>query len=427
MRAQRGPGDPIQIVEFTNSFYLGGAEGQVVALLRALPRRYHIHVGVLHESGPLLKDVRQLGHALRAFPPQGSLAHPYTAMQIVQVARWLALEKVELVHVHDFYSTLLAVPAAKLARCKVVVGRLDLAHWQGRLQRAVLAQMTRLADHVVANAEAIRRMLIDEEGVDACRVSVIHNGIDLAHFDRRVSAGISDPLPRTEGDPIALLVANMNHPVKRQEDFLVALAHARAQGQPIRGFLVGDGPRRPELERLAAELGLDSAVHFLGHRTDVPAICARATAGVLCSTAEGLSNSIIEGMAARLPMVVTKVGGNPELIRHGERGLLVPPQEPLDLSAALSWMLAHRQAAREMGAAARRHVEKELTLERLVQSHDQLYRRVVLGSPLDGRATPRWSAPTASSIERNPSRETSRANSEAILSTIEGPSKIRPV
>jgi len=382
-----GTGDPIRVVQFTNSFYLGGTEGQAVELLRGLPRRYRIGLAVLNEAGPLLETVRGLGHVPRAFPPRGSLVHPNSALQVARCASWLRREQVELVHAHDFFSTLIAVPAAKLARCKVVVGRLDLAHWQGRAQRAVLTLMTRLADHVIANAQAIRSMLIDQENVQPGRISVIHNGIDLARFDQRLKSGISAPLPHTGEDAVALLVANMNHPVKRQEDFLVALAHARAQGEPLQGFLVGDGPRRSELEQLARELRLEGAAHFLGHRTDVPALCAAATLGVLCSTAEGLSNAIIEGMAARLPMVVTKAGGNPELISHGERGLLVPPEQPFDLSSAMSWILANRAAAREMGTAARRFVESKLTVARLVQDHDQLYERLARGSRSNCRRT----------------------------------------
>ncbi|HME92559.1 MAG TPA: glycosyltransferase, partial [Myxococcaceae bacterium] len=134
---------PIRLVEFTNSFYLGGAEGQAVELLRGLLPRYRIAVAVLNEAGPLLETVQHLGYVPRAFPARGSLVHPNTAFQIARCASWLRREQVELVHAHDFFSTLLAVPAAKLAGCKVVVGRLDLAHWQNRMQRAGLALMTR--------------------------------------------------------------------------------------------------------------------------------------------------------------------------------------------------------------------------------------------------------------------------------------------
>jgi glycosyltransferase involved in cell wall biosynthesis len=371
------PGDPIRLLEFTHSLYLGGTEGQVVELLRGLGSRYQLQLAVLLNSGPLVDQVHALGLTPLSFPPRGSLAHPQTALDIGRLALWLRRQRIELVHVHDFFSTILAVPAAKLAGCKVVVGRLDLGHWHGPLRRRALAQLTAMADHVIANAEAIRCLLVRREGISPDKISVIRNGIDLPRFDEQARRGPSAPLPNTAGEPVALLTANMNHPVKRQEDFLVALAHARAQGLAVHGFLVGDGPRRPELERLTRELNLEKAAHFLGHRTDVPALWSMASVGVLCSTAEGLSNAVIEGMAARVPMAVTSAGGNPELVAHRQRGLVVPPLQPFELSAAIGWLIENQRTAHRMGQAGRQFVEEELTLHQLVENHDQLYRRVV--------------------------------------------------
>ncbi len=372
----------IRVAELVNSLYLGGTEGQVVELLRCLRDRFDFRVAVLQLAGPLVDDVRGLGLVPQHFPPPRSLLHPLSAGLILRIAQWLRQERVELVHVHDFFTTMLAVPAARLAGCKVVVGRLDLGHWHGPLRGAVLARLTGMADHVIANAEAIRQQLIAREGIASDRVSVIRNGIDLRRFDQRLREQPALPIPETGDVPIALLIANMNHPVKRQEDFLVALAHARARGSPLQGFLVGDGPRRPGLEALAAKLRLGAAAHFLGHRTDVPAIAARCVVGVLCSTAEGLSNAIIEGMAARLPMVVTDAGGNSELVADGERGLVVAPESPFALSAALTQIVEQPTLARRMGRAGRSFVEKELSLARLAQAHEQLYQRLTL-SPAD--------------------------------------------
>jgi L-malate glycosyltransferase len=118
-------------------------------------------------------------------------------------------------------------------------------------------------------------------------------------------------------------------------------------------------------------------VHFLGSRGDVPALYARAAFGVLCSSAEGLSNAVMEGMAAGRAMVVTRVGGNPELVVHGEHGLVVEPAQPLQLAAAFRSLLADPAGSRRMGAAARRHVERELTLQRMVRRHEALYQGVM--------------------------------------------------
>lgn len=372
--------NPIRLVEFTRAFFLGGTEGQLVELLRALPAHYRVQVGALAARGPLLERVQRLGYLPTTFPLASSLARPQTALQVARLARWLMRERTELVHVHDFYSTLVVVPAARLARCKVVVGRLDLAHYHSPAQRAALVAFTHLADHVVANAEIIRNMLVAEEHLPAARVSVVRNGLDLAAFDRQYQQGLLAPVPELSGEPVVVHVANMNHPVKRQEDLLAALAMVQRQGLRLHAFLVGDGPRREELQKLARALGVGSVAHFLGHRADVPALYARATLGVLCSSAEGLSNALIEAMAAGLPLVVTRAGGNPELVAHGERGLVVPPCAPACLAEALRTLLLNPQAAQRMGQAARAFVARELSLERMVAAHDALYRRLARGS-----------------------------------------------
>ncbi|MFE8597511.1 glycosyltransferase [Archangium violaceum] len=371
--------EPLRLVQFTKSFHIGGTEVQVLELLRGLPPSYRVQLAVLQDQGPLMESVLKLGFSPEVFPLHGSLARPNSALQVLRLARWFHTQRVELVHAHDFYSTMLVVPAAKMAGTKVIVGRLDLAHWHGAARRALLRSLTLMADHVVGNAEAIRRMLVEEEGLPPERVSVIPNGLDLTRFHARMREGLKAPLPDTRGAPVVVHVANMNHPVKRQEDLLRALAMVRLKGQTLHAFLVGDGPRRAELEQLAGSLGLTDTVHFLGHRADVPAVYARADFGVLCSTAEGMSNAVMEGMAAGLPMVVTRVGGNPELVADGVRGLVVPPLRPQAMTEAFCTLLADRELGRRMGAEARAFVERELSLERLVRRHDVLYRRVARG------------------------------------------------
>ncbi len=369
-------GRPLRLVQFTKAFHIGGTEGQVVELIRALPDDYQVSVAVLDAVGPLLGQVEALGHRAEAFPLDGSFLSASTPKQIVRLARWLKGRGADVVHAHDFYSTLLAVPAAKLAGARVVVSRLDLLHWHGRARAALLGQVTRWADHVIANAEAVKRLCLSQ-GVAARRISVVRNGIDLGRFDAQ--AGVSQrPAPSVAGAPLVVHVANMSHPVKRQEDLLRAMRIAEHHGVSFHAYFVGDGARRPQLERLARELGVADRAHFLGFRTDAPALWARATVGVLCSNKEGLSNAIIEGMAARVPMVVTRVGGNPELVAHGERGLVVEPEQPAALAAAISSLLKDPERARRMGRSGRAFVERELTLDRMVRSHDRIYRAVAM-------------------------------------------------
>jgi L-malate glycosyltransferase len=372
--------NPIRLVQFTNCFHVGGGEMQFLELLRRLPSGYDVSVHALDPRGPLLAETRALGYEPHIHPLHGSLMRPATVTETARLSWWLRRERIDLVHAQDFYSTLLGVPAAKFAGVPVVVSRLDLVHWHGTVRHVALAAASHAADVVIANCEAVKRFVVERERIPAGRVCVIRNGLDVERFDAAMRGPLLEPLPDTGTAAVAVLVANMRHEVKRQEDFLTALAKVRRDGADVVAFLVGEGARRGVLETMARDLGLERAAFFLGGRKDVPAILARGTFGVLCSKQEGLSNAVMEGMAASLPMLVTDAGGNAELVLDGERGWVVPPERPDALARAMTLILEDPARAKRMGAAARRFVEEELTLERMIAEHDRLYRQVARGA-----------------------------------------------
>jgi len=369
-----------RVMELVNTFHLGGAEGQVVELLRGLSSDFETSAAAIDAQGAHLQTVRGLGIEPFEMPLKGGLIRVNTPLQIARLAHKLRQGRVQLLHAHDFYSSLLAVPAARLAGAKVVVGRLDLGHWHGKGQRLALAAATRAADFVIANAEAVRRHLVETERLPQERIELIRNGIDLDRFDRARQAPLASPLPALKGRIAVAHVANMIHPVKAQEDLFEAVRALADRCPSLVVLLLGDGPRRPMLEQLVGQAGLGGRIHFLGHRPDVPAVLARCQIGVLCSHAEGLSNAIIEGMAAGLPMVVTDAGGNGELVSDGATGLVVPVRAPLALAEGIEKLASSEELRASLGAAARARVERELTLRRLVERHAALY-RTVLGSP----------------------------------------------
>jgi len=149
----------------------------------------------------------------------------------------------------------------------------------------------------------------------------------------------------------------------------------------VKFLCAGEGPEREILETRIRELGLGGRVFLLGHRLDVPGILGRVRAACLCSSAEGLSNALMEAMAARLPIVATAVGGNPELVRPGENGLLVPYGDPGSLADKLVELLSSEEGAAQMGRRGRARVEAELTLSRMAEGYGAVYRRLLEGAP----------------------------------------------
>lgn len=372
---------PTPVLHFVNILGIGGAEGQFVERVRSTDfRRFRPLVAALKKDGPHLDEFQRLGLEPKEFPLPGSFAHPFTAGTILSLATWMRKERVRLVHAQDFYTNLLAVPAARLAGAKVIVSRLDLAHWHGPRRRQALSWATRLADRVQVNALAIKRQLIAEEKIPPEKIELVHNGLDLSRFDRRQKQPLVKELPVPEGARIVAVVANL-HPIKGQEDVVTALS--RLKDDPafddVHLILVGDGERKGPIAQLARELGLADRVHFLGHRTDIPAILSRAKVLISSSRAEGLSNSVIEGMAARLPVVATSVGGNPELILDGERGVLVPPRAPERIAEALKRLLTDDALCQRLGAEARRYVEANLVIGQMAKNFDRLYETVLAG------------------------------------------------
>lgn len=365
------------ILHLVNILGIGGAEGQFVERLRWLdPRKHRSVVATLRRVGPNLTALSSIGMDPQEFPLGPSLAHVRTAQVVREIARLVERERIALIHAQDFYTALVATPAALLTGAKLVLSRLDLAHWYGPRRRAALRLACRAADRIWVNAWAIERQLVGEEGIDPRRIQVIENGIDLARFDQARRRELVEELPTPAGARLALIVANL-HPVKGQEDAIDALAFLGSRAGDLHLLLVGEGERRAHLLDRVRARRLQGRVHFLGHRMDVPALLERADVLISSSHAEGLSNSIIEGMAAERAIVATAVGGSPELIRDGESGYLVPSHAPAILADRIGSLLADEDRRRRFGQEARATVEARFPIDLMARRFERLYDEVL--------------------------------------------------
>jgi L-malate glycosyltransferase len=368
----------IPVLHLVNRFWIGGAERQFVERLRRHPAGFRAIVGCLEASGPMLEQVRALGYEPHVFSLNGSMVRPNTAVQIARMAALIRAEGVKIVHSTDFNTNLLALPAAKLGGAKAIVSRVDLGHIRAgftRWHREAEKLCSRLADTVVANADAVRDVCIRDEGCTPDKVVVVRNGLDLERFDTLAAQPLQAPLPAGR---LVAVIGNL-WPVKGHRTLVEAVALLPNEFRDVRFVCAGEGPEREYLTQRIGELGLTDRVILLGHRLDVPAVLAHAQIGCLCSSAEGLSNALMEAMAARLPIVATRVGGNPELV--SDNGVLVPYGDPRALASALSDLLSRPEEARAMGVRGRKRVEQELSLDRMADGHGALYRRVLGRAP----------------------------------------------
>ncbi len=374
--------EPVPVLQIVNQFAIGGAEGQFVARVRRHPPGFRPVVACIHRKGPNLAAVEELGLPVEEFGLRGSLAKLNTGHQILRLAAFMARERVRLVHANDFYANLLAVPAARLVGAKVIASRFDLGHWYSRAHHVLEAIASRTADAVYTNAEAVRDMCVAQEGIPPDRVVVVHNGIELEQFDRARREPLLAPIPGlvdgADGKsrrPAVVIAANL-YAVKGHLDLIEAVEIVRRAVPEVLVLCAGEGPMRAVLEQQIGARGLRDNMVLLGHRLDVPAILQRAHLGCLCSHAEGLSNAVIEYMAASLPVVATAVGGNVELVTEaGSRasGHLVPPHRPATLADRLTGLLRDRARCATLGAAGRARVEADLTLTAMIEKTGALY------------------------------------------------------
>jgi glycosyltransferase involved in cell wall biosynthesis len=196
---------------------------------------------------------------------------------------------------------------------------------------------------------------------------VIPNALPDAAF-----AAAAPVLPVISGEVRVVMIARMNDPAKRHDIFLQAAARLAAKHLKLEFILVGDGPLRPGLEAMAAKLGLRERVIFLGERHDIPAVLAASAISVLPSMSESLSNSIMESMAAGVPVVACRAGGNDELICDGENGFLVPTADAEALAERIDTLVQQPELRKSLGVTARQDARR-FSVERVCGEYERLY------------------------------------------------------
>jgi glycosyltransferase involved in cell wall biosynthesis len=238
-------------------------------------------------------------------------------------------------------------------------------------RRARLRRLAPLCHRVVVVGEDLKRFFVECVGLDPRRLVVINNGVEVDKYALGPSEERKDLGLPADGRLVGH-VARLD-PAKDQASLIQAFACARLTHQDIRLVIVGDGPSRARLERLADDLRVRDRVTFLGSRSDVPRLLTHFELFVLSSTQEGLPLALLEAMACGKPVVVTAVGEIPRIVEDGATGVLVPPGEPAALAGALVRLLRRPVEAEALGAAARALVRARYDLSATIRQYEALY------------------------------------------------------
>ncbi|MGC2637989.1 MAG: glycosyltransferase [Acidobacteriaceae bacterium] len=274
--------------------------------------------------------------------------------RVADIVRWMRREKFDVLQTVLTDASLIGPLMGKMAGIPVIVGtRRNLALFAqppSRAERWLLRLSDRLLDDVQANSEAVAAHVARWERIPRDKISVIYNGIDTESW--RISRELRADARRQSGlGDGQLLVGNVSglRPVKRLDLFVEAAEIAVRQHSHLRFVIVGEGDQRPHLETMIRARSLDGIVTLAGAQEDVRPWLAAMDIAVLCSDAEGFSNSVLEYMAAGLPVVATDVGGNREALR--EAGIVIPPGDAQQLAGAIGTLTNEQERCRCSAAA----------------------------------------------------------------------------
>jgi glycosyltransferase involved in cell wall biosynthesis len=353
---------------------VGGAQSYVAALVPALAERFDVVVAA-HGDGPLSDAVRRAGGRYVALRHVRRALGPRDALGLFELVALLRRERPAVLHANSSKAGILGRVAAVLTRVPV---RVFTAHgWAFGARTGASATLFRWADRlarplttaVVCVSESERSAGLAARTCDPAWTWVIHNGVALDG----VAPAALDGAP-----PVIVSVGRLAAP---KDPLTLIAALARLPAGTFRAVLVGGGPQHETVAAAVRRAGLDDAVALVGHRDDVAARLAAADLFVLASRSEGLPISILEAMAAGLPVVASAVGGVAEAVVDGETGLLAPAGDAQALAGAIERVLADRQLRRAMGSAGRARAASHFALGRFGAEHLAVYERALAAAP----------------------------------------------
>ncbi|HTU16665.1 MAG TPA: glycosyltransferase [Gemmataceae bacterium] len=360
---------PVRVCFLIDELAPAGTESQLLALIRHLDRR---------RVWPYLCLLRGDKPVSQALEPDdcpilrlnvGALRHPGTLLRTWRFLRFLRRERIDVVQAYFPDSSYFGIPAAWLAGVKHRLRtRNNIGHWLTPLHRRLGRLLNAFTTQTIANCEAARQALLAAEEPRPESVLVLENGVDLDRFHNLppLTVGVGTTRPRVG------VVANLRA-VKGLDVFLRAAALIHARHPQAHFTIAGEGELRAALEQQAAAEGLAEHVTLPGSVADVPGFLGELDVAVLCSHAEGMSNALLEYMAAGRAIAATNVGAAPELIVDGVHGLLVPPGDAHKLAEAIGRLLEDRELARRLGAAARLRSQERYSRAAMVRRFEEFY------------------------------------------------------
>ncbi|MEQ8264481.1 TIGR03088 family PEP-CTERM/XrtA system glycosyltransferase [Pseudohaliea sp.] len=370
------PAPPL-VVHIIYALGTGGLENGLVNLINRTPAgRYRHAVVCLTEAGAFAGRITVPGVPVIALHKRPG----HDPAMYWRLWRTLRLLRPAVVHTRNLAALETQVLGLVMPRTRRVHGEhgrdvhdLDGSNPRYRWLRRALAP---LVQRFICVSSDIEQWLVNEVRIPRRKVTQLYNGVDHERFARPPPPPLDWPA-HWPVDAVVVGTVGRLAAVKDQRSLIRALAHSFDERpdlrRAVRCIVVGDGPERSALEAQIATAGLEDYAWLAGDREDVPALLGAMDLFLLPSLGEGISNTVLEAMAAGLPVIATRVGGNPELVLDGETGFLVPVGDPVALAATMLPLLDDPARRRALGEAGRRSVRERFDWSRTVAGYLAVY------------------------------------------------------
>ncbi|MBN9657914.1 MAG: glycosyltransferase [Acidobacteria bacterium] len=378
-----GPEGPrIRVGHLIHTMAYGGIETALLNWIRTMDRRrFEVTLICFDNPGatqaPFVEAAARDGIAVELVGWSRRKPILRAARELAAIARRYRLD---LIHSHNTYANLVNLAAARISRHRTVN---TLYVWSNGLGfvRSALQWADRLTmpffDQVTAHCQETFEATV-KLGMQPERLRLLVCGFEakVAHLSSEERARRRAELGAAPEDLVLINVARF-WPEKAHDVLLNGFARILARVPTARLWITGVGPEEENIRKLCTTLGLDSRVSFLGFRTDLAELLAQADIQVHPSDVEGVPLAICAGLAAGLPIVATKVGGLPEVIRDGVSGVLIPPRNPEAFAAAVVRLAGDEMARRRLGAAGQRFIDEEYSLKAATRRVERLYEEIL--------------------------------------------------
>ncbi|MDP2923095.1 MAG: glycosyltransferase [Candidatus Omnitrophota bacterium] len=298
-------------------------------------------------------------------------------MKLIKLVR---KEQFGIIHSYLFSENILGAIAGKVAKVPVIItSRRDTGMlYQNKFHYFLMYRLTNIfVNKIICVSNAVKEAVISKEKANPVQIEVIYNGVDSKKFQvTGHKSQLKDSLGIKENEFVVGMIANLGW-IKGHKDFIEAAGIVLKEIPNVKFLLVGSGPLLESLRSQVAGLRLEEKVLFLGTRKDIPELLSIMDVSVNASYSEGMSNTILQSMAAGVPVVATAVDGNLETVVDGVTGILVPPKDPQAMAKAIVRILKDRELARRMGESAKKTIHERFTIQIMLKNMEDLYKRLL--------------------------------------------------